>query len=49
VTATVVDAEGRKIAFELDARDDAGPIAHARHDRVIVDRARFERLLDGGR
>lgn len=33
--------EGRKLSFRIRAFDEAGPIAEAEHERVIVDGARF--------
>lgn len=48
VTARVVGQEGRTVHFEIEARDDAGPVASARHDRVVVLRERFERWRHGG-
>lgn len=44
-TATLTEIDGRKLSFEIEARDDVGPIGHARHTRVVVDVARFARKL----
>lgn len=41
VTAALTGQEGRKLLFELRAEDDAGLIAEARHERVVVTRDRF--------
>lgn len=41
ITAIVTDVEGRKIAFEIVAKDDKGVIGSAKHDRFIVDREKF--------
>ncbi len=37
--------EGREAWFELDAEDDREAIARGRHSRVIIDQARFARLV----
>lgn len=44
VRARVTTVDGRRIGFELEARDDAEAIATGSHVRYIIDRARF---LDG--
>lgn len=41
ITAIVTDVEGRKISFEIVAKDDKGVIGSAKHDRFIVDREKF--------
>jgi predicted thioesterase len=41
VRAELVDVDGRKLHFEVSARDEAEPIAAGDHLRVIVDGARF--------
>ena len=44
VTATVelVAMEGRKLTFKVEAHDGVDVIARGTHERVIVDRARFD-------
>ena len=44
--ATVTDSEGRKIRFEIEARDEQGVIGQAIHDRFIVDPVRFMKKLN---
>ncbi len=41
VTARVVDAEGRRINFEVSAFDDVELIARGTHERIVVDLDRF--------
>lgn len=33
--------DGRTLEFSVEADDDAGPIAHGTHTRIVVDRERF--------
>lgn len=40
-TAVVSEIDGRKISFEIVAKDDKGVIGSAKHERFIVDRAKF--------
>jgi fluoroacetyl-CoA thioesterase len=42
VRATLVEIEGRRLRFAIDAEDDIEPIARATHERFIIDAARFE-------
>ena len=45
ITATVTAVEGRKIAFDISAKDDLEPIASGTHARFVLDTAkRAERL-----
>jgi predicted thioesterase len=45
ITATVSAVDGRKIAFEVTARDEFDLISTGTHDRFIVDKAKtYERL-----
>jgi len=37
ITATVAAVEGRKVTFEISARDDMEQIADGRHTRFVVD------------
>lgn len=40
-TAKVTETEGRRIRFELEARDETGIIGTAIHDRFIIDPVKF--------
>lgn len=44
VTATVhlVSVEGKKLTFEVEAHDGVDVIARGRHERFVVNRARFD-------
>jgi fluoroacetyl-CoA thioesterase len=42
VRATLVEVEGRRLTFEIEARDEVEPVARARHVRYIIDATRFE-------
>jgi len=45
ITATVSAVEGRKVTFEVAAKDELEPIAEGRHIRFVVDREKtYERL-----
>ncbi len=44
--ATLLEIDGRKLVFAIEAHDARERIADARHTRIIVDRARFEAKLD---
>lgn len=45
ITVTVAAVEGRKVTFDVVARDDVEPIADGRHTRFVVDVAKtLERL-----
>lgn len=45
ITATVSAVEGRKVSFDVTARDNVDPIAEGKHLRFIVDREKiYERL-----
>ena len=48
-TATLVEADGRRLCFEVAARDDAEPIAAGIHERVVVDEQRFMDRVEGKR
>ena len=39
--ATIIEIDGRRIRFEIDAWDEKGPIGHAIHDRFIIYREKF--------
>ena len=40
-TAVLTAVEGRKLTFQVGARDDAGMIGEGTHVRYVVDRVRF--------
>lgn len=42
VTATVTAVEGRKVAFAIRAHDGVDTISEGRHERHVIDAARFE-------
>ena len=41
VTATVLEVDGRRIVFAIEARDDQEPVSAGRHERHVIDAARF--------
>lgn len=43
--AKLTNVDGRKLTFEITARDDHTDVGSATHTRVVVDRARFEASL----
>jgi len=45
VTTTLERVEGRKLVFSVSARDDLDLITEGRHERMVVDRQRFEERL----
>lgn len=45
----LVQVEGRKLTFEVEAHDGVDLIAKGRHERFVIDRARFEAKLAGKR
>ena len=40
--AELVAVDGRKLTFNVSARDEAGSIGHGVHERFIVDNAKFQ-------
>jgi len=44
-TATVTKVEGRRIWFDVTARDDIEEIGNGTHERMVVDRARLAARL----
>jgi fluoroacetyl-CoA thioesterase len=45
ITATVTAVEGRKVSFDVVAKDELEPISEGKHIRFIVDLAKtYERL-----
>lgn len=49
VDATLTEVEGRRLVFEVEAHDGADRIAAGRHERFVIDRARFDERLTGKR
>lgn len=49
VTATVklVAVDGRKLAFDVSAHDGVDIVARGRHERYVIDRAKFDARLAG--
>ncbi len=47
--ATLVSVDGRKLVFEITARDEKEPIGRASHTRIVVDEARFLERLNSKR
>jgi len=45
VRARLTEVDGGQVWFELEAEDERELVARGRHSRVIVEWARFERLL----
>ncbi len=45
VRARLSEVDGRQTWFELEAVDERETVARGRHSRVVVDWARFERVL----
>jgi predicted thioesterase len=39
--ATLVEADGRRLVFEVTAEDDAGPVGLGKHERFVVDQEKF--------
>ncbi|MEW6522969.1 MAG: thioesterase family protein [Bacillota bacterium] len=39
--AELEEVDGRRLVFRVTASDDAGPVGHGRHERFIIDLARF--------
>lgn len=45
VDATLITVDGRRLTFEITARDDAAVICRGRHQRAIIDLNRFQRSV----
>ena len=45
VTAELVAVEGRKLVFTVEAHDGVDLISRGRHERFVIDRARFDQKL----
>jgi predicted thioesterase len=44
-TAELVRIEGRTLSFRVEARDEREPIGDGRHERVVVNVARFDQRV----
>jgi fluoroacetyl-CoA thioesterase len=50
IAATLTAVEGRKLVFSVRAHDGADPIAEGRHERHVIDSARFaQKIADKAR
>ena len=47
ITATVSAVEGRKVTFEIAAKDNLEPICAGSHSRFVVDKAKTARAAQG--
>lgn len=45
-TVELVEVEGRKLVFEVEADDGVDRIAHGRHERFVIDKEKFIKRLD---
>jgi fluoroacetyl-CoA thioesterase len=45
ITATVSAVDGRKVAFDITAKDDLEPICTGSHSRFVVDKAKTQERL----
>ncbi|MCB1790091.1 MAG: thioesterase family protein [Gammaproteobacteria bacterium] len=43
---TLVEVDGRRLVFEVEASDGIDTIARGCHERVVIDRARFDARLE---
>jgi predicted thioesterase len=48
-TAELIEKDGRKLVFKVEARDERELIGRGRHTRIIVDSARFRSKVDAKR
>lgn len=47
ITATVAEVEGRRVVFEISARDNVEEVARGKHARFVVDTAKTLQRLKG--
>ena len=45
VDVELLEVDGRRLVFRVEARDDAATICQGRHERFVIDRARFDARL----
>jgi fluoroacetyl-CoA thioesterase len=43
---TLVEVDRRRLVFEIEAHDGADAIARGKHERVVIDKAKFDDKLD---
>jgi predicted thioesterase len=48
-TATLTAVDGRRLDFDVEARDRGGVIGKGRHTRILVDAARFRAKVEAKR
>ena len=46
VIARLVEIDGQRLRFEIEARDEIEPIGRARHERFVIDAERFEARVE---
>jgi len=46
VQARLVEVDRRRLVFEIEAHDNAGLIGKGRHERFVIDKAKFDAKLD---
>ena len=49
IEATLVEVDGRRLSFDIVARDDVEEIGRAKHDRAIIDVERFLTRIEAKR
>jgi fluoroacetyl-CoA thioesterase len=45
VDVTLREVDGRRLAFDVEARDESAVICRGRHERAVIDRERFDKRL----
>jgi fluoroacetyl-CoA thioesterase len=43
---TLIEVDRRRLVFEIEAHDGADPIARGKHERFVIDKAKFDDRLD---
>lgn len=46
VTATLIEMQGRKLSFEIEAFDKREKVGYAKHVRFAIDRTKFQKKAD---
>ena len=49
VQARLTEVHGRRLLFEVEAHDGIDQVSRGRHERVVIDRARFDAKVDAKR
>jgi fluoroacetyl-CoA thioesterase len=44
-TAKLVEVDGRRLVFEVEAHDDVDTICRGRHERFVINREKFDRKM----